>query len=149
NAARSTIADIDLKLAQTQAALSEHFPGYAELASPKPLALQDAQAMLGEGQALVLFVDNGRIGEVPEETIIFAVTKHQARWKSIPEGTGALRDRVAALRCGLDATQWLSGGEGRQACERLLTAQAIASMSNSKLPPFDLAIAHHLYRMVF
>ena len=90
------------RLAEKQAALRQAFPDYADLANPKPLALADAQALLGEGEALVLFLDLWQMGKLPEETIVFAVTRKEARWTSIPLGTRALRERVAALRCGLD-----------------------------------------------
>ena len=96
-AARAAIADIEAKLAEKQAALRQAFPDYAELANPKPLALADTQALLGEGEALVLFLDLWQIGKVPEETIVFALTRKEARWTSIGLGSSALRERVTAL----------------------------------------------------
>ena len=38
----------------------------------------------------------GNMGKVPEETIVFALTKNEARWVSLPLGTRALRKRVTA-----------------------------------------------------
>ena len=72
-------------------------------------ALADAQALLGEGEALVLFLDLLQYGKVPEETIVFALTKKEARWTSIGLGSKALRERVMALRCGLDSSNWRAG----------------------------------------
>ena len=110
-AARAAIADIEAKLAGKQDELRQAFPDYAELANPKPLPLADAQALLGDGDALVLFLDFWQIGKVPEETIVFALTKTEARWTSIGLGTEALRERVAALRCGLDSGTWRAGAD--------------------------------------
>ena len=89
-AARAAIAQIEARLAEKQAALRQAFPDYAELADPKPLALADAQALLGEGDALVLFLDLWQIGRVPEETIVFALTKKEARWTSHRPGHRSL-----------------------------------------------------------
>jgi hypothetical protein len=117
-AARTAVAQIEAALAEMQAALRQDFPDYAELANPKPLPLADAQALLGEGDALMLFLDLPQYGRVvPEETIVFALTKKEARWTSIALGAGALRERIAALRCGLDTGAWRDAG--RQSCRDL------------------------------
>ena len=100
--ARAAIAQIEAKLAKKQASLRQVFPDYGELSNPKPLALADTQALLDEGDALVLFLDLPQYRHVPEETIVFALTKKEARWTSIALGASALRERVASLRCGLD-----------------------------------------------
>ena len=144
-AARAAIANIEARLAEKQAALRQAFPDYAELANPKPLSLADAQALLGEGDALVLFLDLWQIGNVPEETIVFALTKKEARWTSLPLGTRALRERVTALRCGLDRTNWREGQESRETCKKLLSTE----VSEDRQPPFDAAAAHALYRDLF
>ena len=96
-AARAAIADIEAKLAEKQAALRQAFPDYAELANPKPLALADAQALLGEGKPWCCFSICRKYGKVPEETIVFALTKKEARWTSIGLGSSALQERVTAL----------------------------------------------------
>ena len=143
--ARAAIENIEAKLAEKQAALRQAFPDYAELANPKPLSLADAQALLGEGDALVLFLDLWQIGDVPEETIVFALTRTEARWTSLPLGTRALRERVTALRCGLDRTNWREGQESRETCKKLLSTE----VSEDRQPPFDAAAAHSLYRELF
>jgi hypothetical protein len=143
--ARTAIARIEARLAEKQAQLRKDFPNYAELVNPKPLSLPYAQALLGERQALVLFLDLWQIGKVPEETIVFVLTKKEARWTSIPLGTGALKERVTALRCGLDSTNWRFGESSREVCKRLLSAEA----SEDELPPFDARAAHALYNELF
>ncbi|MGA7329353.1 MAG: CHAT domain-containing tetratricopeptide repeat protein [Rhodomicrobium sp.] len=144
-AARAAIADIEAKLTGKEARLRQDFPDYAELANPKPLPLAGAQALLGDGQALVLFLDLWQIGKVPEETIVFALSKKEARWASIPFGTRALRKRVTALRCGLDRTSWREGEVSREICKSLLNTE----VSEDDLPPFDAAAAYALYRDLF
>ncbi len=144
-AARAAIAQVEARLAEKQDALRQAFPDYAELADPKPLALADAQALLGEGDALVLFLDLKQIVRIPEETIVFALTKNEARWVSLPLGTGALQERVTALRCGLDHTNWREGQESRETCKKLLNTE----VSEDRQPPFDAAAAHALYRDLF
>jgi CHAT domain-containing protein len=144
-AARAFIGGIEAKLAETQGALHNDFPDYAELANPKPLALLDAQSLLHEGQALVLFLDLPERGNVPEETIVFALTKTDARWVRIHLGTYALRALVIGLRCGLDRASWLGGKESRELCRDLLKAEP----EEKQLPPFDAAAAYTLYRYLF
>ncbi len=74
-AARAAIAEIEARLAEKQAQLRQDFPRYVELANPKPLSLPDAKALLGNRQALVLFLDVPQIGWVPEETVVFVLTR--------------------------------------------------------------------------
>lgn len=144
-AARTAIAEFDAKLDRTQTALRKDFPDYADLANPKPLGIAETQALLGEWQALVLFLDLPQYGKLPKETIVFAVTKTEARWLSLPFGTRALQDRVTALRCGLDSSNWRSGQDSRERCKTLLGVE----VSEYHLPPFDAAAAYALYRDLF
>ncbi len=144
-AARAAIADIEAKLAEKQAAVREAFPDYADLANPRPLSLADTQALLGEGEALVLFLDLWQIGKVPEETIVFALTKNEVRWISIGLGSSALQERVTALRCGLDSSNWRPGEQSREACKTLLGTE----VTEEQVPPFDAVAAHVLYRDLF
>jgi hypothetical protein len=64
------------------------------------------QTLLKPGEALVAFLDVPQFNRLPEETLIWVVTNEVAHWHSIPLGTRALSDQVAALRCGLDASNW-------------------------------------------
>ncbi len=144
-AAREAIAAIEAELSYKQAQLRREFPGYAEFTHPKPLSLSDTQALISDNQALVLFLDLPRYGNVPEETIVFALTKNGARWTSISLGTSALQTRVTTLRCGLDNSAWSLEGKGRERCKMLLNAEA----AEDELPPFDASVAYALYRDLF
>ena len=44
---------------------------------------------------------------LPEETFIWVVTKSDVRWVRSELGTAALAREVAALRCGLDTSNWV------------------------------------------
>jgi CHAT domain-containing protein len=149
-AARAAISQIEARLAERQAALRRAFPEYTELANPKPLTPADVQALLGEKEALVLFLDLWQMGKVSEETIVFVLTKKEARWTSIGLGDAALRERVTALRCGLDAGAW--GEAGRQKCREFTGAEPDFNSNGDAIPetlPFDLARASALYRDLF
>ncbi len=141
--ARTSIAEIGAKLKETEARLRRDFPDYADFASPKPLAIKDTQALLGENQALVLFLDLPQFGKVPEETLVFVLTKEEAQWTSVALGSNALgsnalRERVSTLRCGLDKEEW-EGIEKPARCQRLLgeesreTASRFPSISASPM----------------
>jgi CHAT domain-containing protein/tetratricopeptide (TPR) repeat protein len=144
-AARAVITEIEGKLVGEQRQLRKDFPDYAELANPKPLSLPATQALLGEDQVLVFFLDMPQYGRVPEETLIFALTKKAARWVSIPLGEDALKEGVTAFRCGLDSTNWRFGGESRETCKTLLGTDT----TENELPPFDATAAYGLYRYLF
>jgi CHAT domain-containing protein len=144
-AARAAIADIETRLKEKQAALRQDFPNYAELTSPKPLPLAEAQALLGEGDALVLFLDLPDSTHIPGETVVFALTKKEARWTSASLSTQSLQQRVTALRCGLDSSNWRAGKESRENCKELLGTE----VTEEQRPPFDTAAAHALYRDLF
>jgi CHAT domain-containing protein len=157
--ARTAISALDNKLAAIDARLATEFKDYAELAHPKPLDLVAVQALLAPTEALLLFLDVPRFGKLPEETLAWVVTKEVVHWHSIPVGTAALSDRVAALRCGLDASSWedaagwpqesaidkqrIAEQQARHArCKRLLGLE----IPRAEWPPFDLAKAHELYQ---
>jgi CHAT domain-containing protein len=148
--ARTAIADIEARLTEKQAALRQAFPDYVELTNPKPLTLLDAQALLGDGDALVLFLDLWEIGHVPEETIVFALTKKEARWTSVGLGTLALRERVTAFRCGLDTGAWKNTGQ--QECRTLTGSEPGFDSDGAVIAetlPFDVARANAFYRELF
>ena len=139
------LAAIDARLSEIDAKLKAEFPEYAALASPAPLPLAEAQALLGEGEALVLFLDTPDKKPTPEETFIWVVTKTQARWLRSELGKPALAREVEALRCGLDAAAW-SG----PACAELTGKTYTEADANAGRPlPFDPARAHKLYKALF
>ena len=159
--ARAAIADIDQKLDAIDDQLKHDFKDYADLTNPKPLSIAATQALLHDDEALILFLDVPQFGKLPEETLVWVVTKKEARWRSIPLGTSALSDRVTALRCGLDNSNWIDPAKAhwlqltdedkarwqeqqskREHCKELLGRE----VSERDPPPFNLATAHELYQ---
>jgi CHAT domain-containing protein/Tfp pilus assembly protein PilF len=162
--ARSDLAAVDRKLDGIDVQLASEFRDYAALAHPKPLTIAATQAILGADEALVLLLDvpSPRLGKLPEETLIWVVTKEGVRWHSIPLGTRALSEQVAALRCGLDASNWDDARTRRPETadekRRVLEQQARRArciellgleVSSGDWPPFDLGRAYELYQVLF
>ncbi len=148
DAIRTAVAGLDAKLDAIDQRLAAQFPDYASLASPKPLAIPAAQALLRKDEALIVLLDVPRIGRLPEETLAWAVTKEEARWVSIPLGTTALRERVAKLRCGLDREgQWTWMGQSQRWEAKGEPCRALAphGLADGEPLPFDLRTAHELY----
>jgi CHAT domain len=100
------LAGTELRIAEIDKTLARDFPDYAALARPEPLTIADVQALLSIDEALLLVLDTPEWNPTPEETFIWVVTKGAVRWVKSELGTKALTERVAALRCGLDAALW-------------------------------------------
>jgi Tfp pilus assembly protein PilF len=147
------IAAIDERLKELDARFAKDFPDYASLSSPKPVSVTEVQALLAPNEALVLFLDtlDIRAPVVPEETFIWVITKGDMRWEKSELGTKALTERVAALRCGLDAALW-DDEPAVARCRDLLKAtperDAIDSIRAETLP-FDTDRAYALYTALF
>ena len=141
----SRLSAIDTRIKEIDQDLSANFPDYAELLSPVPISVEEVQALLGDDEALVLFLDTQELGSAPEESFIWVVTKTASRWVRSALGTEALAKEVQALRCGLDEAAW----DGPR-CEQL-TGQHYtdADRSAGKPLPFDHARAHRLYQALF
>jgi tetratricopeptide (TPR) repeat protein len=149
---RDRLAAIDRRIADIDTTLAKRFPEYAALANPEPLSIEASQAQLGADEALVLVIDAPDLGRAPEEAFVLVVTKHDTRWVRSELGTKALTARVAALRCGLDATLW-NDGESANRCKGMLAAMphretVTVSGKDQSVPalPFDVARAHELYQ---
>ncbi len=139
------LAAIDARLAEIDARLKAEFPDFAALASPDPLPLAEAQTLLGDGEALVLFLDTPDKKPTPEETFIWVATKTQVRWVRSELGKAALAREVEALRCGLDEAAWAG-----PACAELTGETYTEADVNAGKPlPFDPARAHKLYKALF
>lgn len=139
------LAEIDARIGEIDARLAKDFSDYAALASAKPASTADVQASLRDDEALVLFLDTPEWPPTPEETFIWVVTKSGTRWVRSEIGSKGLRERVTALRCGLDAATW--SGEGNKGCASLL------GLDSGRAPPrplpFDHGKSHELYKILF
>ena len=101
------MAAIDKHIEAIDERLKNKFPNFAALANPSPLSIEDVQAQLGADEALVLVVNIPEVEVMPgakfmpEETLIWAVTKTQIRWiRSDPS------DAAIAARRRLSGAGW-------------------------------------------
>src|SRR5262249_43373753 len=122
---RKRIAELYRTLSELSSRIAAEFPNYAELARAKPLAVAQAQQLLGADEAVVLLLPGDKHSQV------FALTRDGFDWKTIALGAKELTEKVAAVRRGLEV-------------------DPIARMHDTvdkaradKL--FDLALAHELY----
>jgi CHAT domain-containing protein len=164
---RRELSGLDNKFADIDARLAREFPDYAELANPMPLSIAAAQALLGTDEALVSWLASDK------KSYVFALTRDAFEWKTIPLGTEALEQKVAAFRRGLDVDALRRGlermectqaeadkrGLSRMECGQALAkecAQAAAEgrglgrtecneVAQSRRELFDLTVAHELY----
>jgi hypothetical protein len=100
------LAAIDARIAEIDETLVSDFPDYAALTKSEPLGVADVQALLRADEALLLVLDTPELKPTPEESFIWLVTKTDMRWVRSELGSKALGERVAALRCGLDVSNW-------------------------------------------
>jgi len=144
------LAAIDARLTGIDRRLATEFADYAALASAAPVSVAEVQTLLGNEEALVLFLDTAKEKSGkgrPEETFVWVVTKSAVRSVRSDLGTAGLAREVAALRCGLDATAWY--GVGTERCADAL-AIPLAQLPAADQPlPFDVARAHRLYATLF
>src|SRR5262249_35387347 len=101
------LATIDKRLAAIDAQFEKDFFDYVYLSSTKATSEELDATHLHYVEAVLLLRDTADWGvATPEETFIWVVTKSHMRWVKSALGTNALKERVGALRCGLDATLW-------------------------------------------
>ena len=141
------LAAIDVQIAEIDKQLAVGFPDYAALVKPGAVSVEDIQAQLGAGEALLLFLDTPEWKPTPEESFLWVVTKTDMRWVRIELGTKALTERVAALRCGLDGAAW--NGVGALHCAKHLNIDLGKAPKFGEPLPFDLTRAHQLYQALF
>jgi CHAT domain-containing protein len=119
---RGEMREIDARLKDLDARIARDFPEYAELAAPRPAALQEIQSLLRPDEAVVLWLVGRR------RTLIMAVRKDRTHFSRVDIGRAALDQAVRELRQGLDPSN-------------------VTSLQD--IPRFDTTKAHALYRTVF
>ena len=113
---------LDEKINENAAFIEQDFPDYTALTRPKPLKVEEAQKLLETDEALV-FIQLGYA-----KSYVFAVTRDNIHWATIPLDAKQLAEKVAGFRRGLNV-------------EDLSRAIQV----NSRRQLFDLAAAHELY----
>jgi tetratricopeptide (TPR) repeat protein len=125
DAIRRDVAAIEAKLSASAARLAKGFPDYVALESPQPLKAEEVQKRLGADEALVFFLTGDK------ESYVFALTRGNFDWQTIPVGAKDLSDKVAAFRRGLDVEELTrSAGAGKPVL-------------------FDVGLANELYALLF
>ena len=142
------LAAIDARIAEIDKKLAAQYPDYTALVRPGTLSVPEVQAQLAADEALVLVVDTPQWQPAPEESFVWFVTKTDVRWVRVDLGTNALKERVAALRCGLDYDgTW--GADGAHCAKLLDVTHTERDHSSGKPLPFAAERAYELYREVF
>jgi hypothetical protein len=110
--------EVEAELVRASAQISTEFPDYADLVSPKPLSLSEAQKLLAADEALVLFhvSDTGNY--------VWAITPDRIEWQKINLSRDELNDGVQKLRASVERVE--------------IPERSIARA-------FDLDLAHSLY----
>ena len=93
---RREIEALDRKLSDLDGRLSRDFPEYAELASPRPIPLEEIQKLLAPREALLTYVVDD------DKTFLWVVRKDRADMFRLDIGQKALDEAVRSLRTGLD-----------------------------------------------
>src|SRR5262249_35601654 len=87
--------EVDAKIKQLDELLAREFPAYAEIASPRPVTLDDLQMLLGPDEAMLAYA------VATDRTFILAVRRDRADLFEAKVGAQALRDAIAELRASL------------------------------------------------
>jgi CHAT domain-containing protein/tetratricopeptide (TPR) repeat protein len=98
-ALRNELDNTTKSLDEARTELSARFPDYAALSRPQAIELADAQALLGDDEALVL-IDLAGPGSTDD--YIWALTRTSAAWKKLDTKKGEVTDEVTALRSELN-----------------------------------------------
>ena len=109
-AAEKRVAEFDAQITQTsidligaEEQLWRDYPRFMELANPRPVTVEDLQQkLLRPGEVLLSYV------LLPQETLIFAVTREQFRMTVTQVRRAALAERVHVVR---RAIEKVAGGE--------------------------------------
>ena len=118
---REPKAEADLKrrisavfgeLARIDGEVARKFPQHAALTGPAALSIAATQELLRPDEALYT------MAVTASGSFAWVVTHDASRWVRVPLTRDAIRDLVAALRCGLDQFAWQ--GEGGRRCAALL-----------------------------
>ena len=133
---RQSLAETDGELAGLLARLQEDFPEYASLANPRPMSMDDIRKTLRDDELLVQYSVGTTRGYA------WAVSRERTQWIEIPLSAKQVRAKVAALRCGLDDSEWVGEIRPLRCIELLGTAYDGATL------PFNLEIAHELYNVL-
>ncbi|HET6467524.1 MAG TPA: tetratricopeptide repeat protein [Geminicoccaceae bacterium] len=120
---RDELTATAVRLDELAQGVAQSFPEYAELVSPDPVSVQDAQNLLADDEALLLYLETpGELGG----NFLWLMSHDRSGMYRLDLAQGELAESVRDLRAGLDPGRM--DGEFRD---------------------FDMAAAHALYRKLF
>jgi CHAT domain-containing protein/tetratricopeptide (TPR) repeat protein len=91
------LGDAAVDLVAVEEQLWREYPRFMELANPRPVTAEDLQQkLLRPGEALLSYV------LLPQETVIFAVTREQFRMVVMPVKRAVIAERVHQIRRAID-----------------------------------------------
>lgn len=153
--AAARLEAIGSEIAGLDRSISAQFPEYADLTNPAPLDVTEVQSLLGEDEALVLFIETGN------PTWVWVVTKTEKSLSIVNMSSAALANQVAIFRCGLDQANWQDPSDWPETepadARRKQAQKAIFERCRTLgrepaadgVLPFDTALAHKLYKLFF
>lgn len=112
------------ELAGLDARLASQNPRYAELMSPGPLTLAQAQKRLKGAEGLLLIVP------ADDDIYVFAVSRTRSAWTRIVGARAEMERRIRAVRCSVDDR----------------TCAAKGRLAPDGASPYDVGTAYSLYR---
>ncbi len=127
---QARIAAIASQRAALQKVFASDFPEFAALSNPLPMTVKDVQALLGDDEALVLFVAAGN-----GQSYVIALTQRAFGWQPIPLGGSVLAEKVASFRRGLNVD--------------MVEEQSYLDSVGVKRELFDLGFANDVFKILF
>jgi CHAT domain-containing protein/Flp pilus assembly protein TadD len=134
--------ELDAELVRANAQISAEFPDYAELVSPNPLPLAQAQKLLAAGEALVVFHESDM------GSFAWAVTPDRAEWRKINLSRAELDDTVAKLRASVDRGIPFKGETNVPDMEQMFDLEVAHSLYSSLLGPVEPVLADKAHLIV-
>jgi CHAT domain-containing protein/tetratricopeptide (TPR) repeat protein len=145
---RDQLAIVASRRTAIDGSLKRDFSDFLALSNPEPISAQASRALLAPDEAIIQFM----VSE--DDVFVWAITRGGERWLRSSLGAKTLAERVAALRCGLDASLWdePDRSDSARACAAALKVAPtveVVSGWQEKILPFDLSRAHELYTALF
>lgn len=129
---RARLQELDTALIVNTRALERNFGGYRDIIAPEPLSLDDVQALLRPGEALIQMHQGAKV------LTLWLITNDHVVWHQAVLTSSDAADLVAAFRQGMGL-----GGTLRAA------APLSEDPSTEVTQPFNTFLAANLYQLLF
>ncbi|MGH1352389.1 MAG: tetratricopeptide repeat protein [Methyloligellaceae bacterium] len=140
---RKLLENISENLTHLDNSLKEEFRDFNDLFTPMALSISETQGQLRKDEALIHFVFGKTQG------LVWVITNDEDYWSPLQIGTDQLNQKIEKLQYGLDHKLWQTMGSATRGKEILDTEFNWGDYSHGNPLPFDLSIAHELYRDLF